>query len=94
MLLTIAISINNNSSNPVTPTIVGASFVSLAPTFFKSEQAHAAAPPLQIKPALPGFDLVFTGGSYSFCIVTCTKDCQNYRIWRSFLHLAIIYYLP
>ena len=38
---------------------VGASFVSLAPTFLqKSERAHAAAPPFQIEPAALGFDLV------------------------------------
>ena len=43
----------------VTPCHVGASFVSLAPTYFsKSERAHAAAPPLQIEPAALGFDLV------------------------------------
>ena len=38
---------------------VGASFISLAPTFLqKSERAHAAAPPFQIEPAAQGFDLV------------------------------------
>ena len=38
---------------------VGASFISLAPTFFqKSERTHAAAPPFQIEPAALGFDLV------------------------------------
>ena len=38
---------------------VGASFVSLAPTFLqKSECAHAAAPPFQIEPAALRFDLV------------------------------------
>ena len=38
---------------------VGASSVSLAPTFFqKSERTHAAAPPFQIEPATLGFDLV------------------------------------
>ena len=38
---------------------VGASFISLAPTFLqKSERAHAAAPPFQIEPATLGFDLV------------------------------------
>ena len=38
---------------------IGASFISLAPTFLqKSEQAHAAAPPFQIEPASLGFDLV------------------------------------
>ena len=26
--------------------------------FYKSEQAHSAAPPFQIEPAAPGFDLV------------------------------------
>ena len=37
---------------------VGASFVSLAPTFLqKSERAQAAAPPFQIEPASLGFDL-------------------------------------
>ena len=45
---------------------VGASYVSLAPTFLqKSERAHAAAPPLQIEPAALGFDLViFLRASY------------------------------
>ena len=43
---------------------VGASFVSLAPTFFqKSERAHAAVPPFQIEPAPLGIDLVSFGGS-------------------------------
>ena len=38
---------------------VGASFISLAPTFFqKSERAHAAAPPFQITTASLGCDLV------------------------------------
>ena len=37
---------------------VGVSFMSLTPTFFhKSECAHAAAPPFQIKPAALSFDL-------------------------------------
>ena len=39
---------------------VGASFISLAPTYFifyKSERAHAAAPPFQTGPAALGFDL-------------------------------------
>ena len=45
--------------DPHYPYHVGASFVSLAPTFLqKSERAHAAAPPFQIKPAALGFDLV------------------------------------
>ena len=40
--------------------LIGASFVSLAPTFFmkKSERTLAAAPPFQIEPAPLGFDLV------------------------------------
>ena len=37
---------------------VGASCISLAPTFLKSERAHCAAPPFQIEPASLGFDLV------------------------------------
>ena len=38
---------------------VGASFISLAPTFLqKSERAHAAAPPFQTEPAALGFGLV------------------------------------
>ena len=44
---------------PRRPLRVGASFVSLAPTFLqKSERTHAAAPPFQIEPAVLGFDLV------------------------------------
>ena len=38
-------------------THVGASFISLAPTFLqKTERAHAAAPPFRIEPAALGFD--------------------------------------
>ena len=38
---------------------VGASVISLAPTFFQeSERAHVAAPPFRIGPASLGFDLV------------------------------------
>ena len=38
---------------------VGASVISLAPTFLqKSERAHSAAPPFQIEPAALGFNLV------------------------------------
>ena len=38
-------------------THVGASVISLAPTFFQeSERAHFAAPPFQIEPATLGFD--------------------------------------
>ena len=47
-----------NCINAVVITHVGASFVSLAPIFSKSERTHAAAPPFQIDPAAPGFDLV------------------------------------
>ena len=57
-----------------TGTIVGASFISLAPTFFqKSERAHAAAPPLQIEPAPPGFDLGTFDGNRRFCIAIRTR---------------------
>ena len=53
---------------------VGASFISLAPTFLqKSERAHAAAPPLQIEPAALGFDLGSFDGNRRFCIATRTK---------------------
>jgi len=42
---------------------VGASFISLAPTFLqKSERAHAAAPPFQMRPAALGSHLVFGAG--------------------------------
>ena len=49
----------NGSIHSVAMCHVGASFVSLALTFFqKSERTHAAAPPFQIEPATLGFDLV------------------------------------
>ena len=38
---------------------VGADYISFAPIFYKSERAHAAAPPFQITPALLGCDLIF-----------------------------------
>ena len=45
--------------DPHYPYHVGASFVSLAPTFLQtSERAHAAAPPFQIITAALGCDLV------------------------------------
>ena len=45
---------------------VGASVVSLAPTYFyKSERTHSAAPPFQIEPAALGFDLVLDDASGS-----------------------------
>ena len=77
-------------SSPASRTIVGASFVSLAPTFLqKSERAHAAAPPLQIEPASLGFDLVFFDGNRKFCIairammrvLTAFKSCKNTRLF-------------
>jgi hypothetical protein len=69
-----------------TRTIVGASFVSLAPTFLqKSERAHAAAPPLQIEPASLGFDLVFFDGNRKFCIAIRTMMEQAERLAPFFI---------
>ena len=52
---------------------VGASVISLAPTFLqKSERAHSAAPPFQSGPALLGSGLVFVNGNHKFCIATRT----------------------
>ena len=50
----------DNSIYTVWITHVGASFISLAPTFLqKSERTHAAAPPFQITTAALGCDLVW-----------------------------------
>ena len=53
--------------DPHYPYHVGASFVSLAPTFLqKSERTHAAAPPFQITTAALGCDLV-SGANLEAC---------------------------
>ena len=55
---------------------VGASVISLAPTFLqKSERAHSAAPPLQIEPAALGFDLVL--GTDLKVVASILLRCSN-----------------
>ena len=69
----------------VTPCHVGASVISLAPTFYasheKSERAHFAAPPFHLRPASLGSQVVGgpAGGYFSFLaeILVLTALCKR-----------------
>ena len=65
-------------------THVGASFISLAPTFLqKSERAHAAAPPFQTEPAALGFDLVLgvVLKAAAFILMRCANQKATTKSW-------------
>ena len=56
-------------------------YIACSDFFQKSERAHAAAPPLQIKPAPLGFDLVFDTASkplHRFCCLRPRRSKANF----------------
>ena len=74
----------------VHPFHVGASVISLAPTFFqKSERAHFAAPPFQIEPAALGLDLVLGADLIAVHLYCCDSSKEGQPKRLSFFSLFI-----